>query len=130
VRPGDHDPWAELFRAYAQTRRPPLDPKAIDVMWDRLHDRKHPVHALVVRQTYGGPPVGLAHYRTVGRTASAAPGCIVDDFFVDTAARGTGAASAMVAHLRRVAAAQRWGAVRWLAAADNPTRTIGRRRSA
>jgi GNAT superfamily N-acetyltransferase len=115
VRPGDHDQWAALFRAYGRTHRRHVSDETIAEIWGRLHDRDDAVRGLVVRRTYSGPPVGLAHYRAFVSTG----GCYLDDLFVDPGARGGGAASAVLAHLRRLAAARGWGAVRWLTAADN-----------
>jgi len=61
----------------------------------------------------------MAHYRAFPQTFGPKQGCFVDDLFVDPAARGEGAASAVLAHLRRLAGVRGWGAVRWLMAADN-----------
>jgi GNAT superfamily N-acetyltransferase len=119
VRSSDHDEWVALFRAYGQSNRLRLDTETIEAVWRKLHDRHHAVQGLVVRRTYSGPPVGLAHYRAFPRTLGPKAGCYVDDLFVDSAARGEGAASAVLAHLQRLAAARGWGAVRWLTAADN-----------
>lgn len=119
VRPGDHDQWAALFRAYGRTHRRHLRDETIEEVWGRLHDPNDAVRGLVVRRTYSGPPVGLAHYRVFPPEFVPTRGCFLDDLFVDPGARGGGAASAVLAHLRRLAAARGWGAVRWLMAADN-----------
>lgn len=119
VRISDHDQWAALFRAYGRSHRLQLSPETIEAVWRRLHDRNHVVQGLVMRRTYSAPPVGLAHYRAFPRTFGPRQGCFVDDLFVDPAARGEGAASAVLAHLRRLAAVRGWGGVRWLMAADN-----------
>lgn len=125
VRSSDHDEWAALFRAYGRSHHLQLSPEAIETVWRRLHDRNHAVQGLIVRRTYDGPPVGVAHYRAFPRTLGPRQGCFVDDLFIDPAARGDGAASAVLAHLRRLAAARGWGAVRWLMAADSErARTI------
>ena len=119
LRDSDHDQWAALFRAYGRSHHRRLSPETIEAVWRRLHDRNDAVQGLVVRRTYSGPPVGLAHYRAFPQTFGPRQGCFVDDLFVDPAARGEGAASAVLAHLRRLAAVRGWGAVRWLMAADN-----------
>ena len=92
-----------------RSHRLQLSPETIEAVWRRLHDRNHVVQGLVVRRTYSAPPVGLAHYRAFPRTFGPRQGCFVDDLFVDPAARGEGAASAVLAHLRRLAAVRGWG---------------------
>ena len=119
VRSSDHDQWAALFRAYGRSHHLQLSPETIEAVWRKLHDRNDVVHGLVVRRTYSGPPVGMAHYRAFPRTFGPKQGCFVDDLFVAPAARGEGAASAVLAHLRRLAAVRGWGAVRWLMVADH-----------
>jgi len=119
VRGSDHDHWAALFRAYTRSHHVQPSPETIEAVWRRLHSRNDVLQGLIVRRTYSGPPVGMAHYRAFPQTFGPKHGCFVDDLFVDPAARGEGAASAMLAHLRRLAAVRGWGAVRWLMAADN-----------
>jgi GNAT superfamily N-acetyltransferase len=119
VRPTDHDAWAQLFRAYARFYRVELRDGTVDVVWSWLHDPGHQVDGLVVRRTYAGPALGLAHYRPFPRTLRGTAGCYLDDLYVDPSARGGGAAPALLAHLRRLAAARGWGVVRWLTAPDN-----------
>lgn len=119
VRCSDYDQWAALFRAYARVHHVQLSPETIEAVWRRLHDHNDVLQGLIVRRTYSGPPVGMAHYRAFPQTFGPKQGCFVDDLFVDPAARGEGAASAVLAHLRRLARVRGWGAVRWLMAADN-----------
>lgn len=119
LRRSDHDEWAALFRAYGEFYRIPLGRHTVEVVWGWLHDPAYEVDGLVVRRTYAGPPVGLAHYRPFPRTLHGQAGCYLDDLFVDPSARGGGAAPALLAHLRRLAAARGWGVVRWLTAPDN-----------
>ena len=119
VRSSDHDHWAALFHLYARSHHVQLSPETIEAVWRRLHDRNDVLQGLVVRRTYSGPPAGMAHYRAFPQAFGPKQGCFVDDLFVAPAARGEGAASAVLAHLRRLAAVRGWGAVRWLMAADN-----------
>lgn len=63
--------------------------------------------------------VGLAHYRPFARPLDASVGCFLDDLFVSPDARGSGAADALLAHLRYLARENGWSVVRWLTADDN-----------
>jgi GNAT superfamily N-acetyltransferase len=63
--------------------------------------------------------IGLAHFRSFLRPLSASTGGYLDDLFVDPAARGFGAAEALIAAARTEAAARGWSVVRWITSEDN-----------
>ncbi len=57
--------------------------------------------------------------RRAGRPPTATVGGYLDDLYVDPAARGTGAADALLAALARLAGQRGWSVVRWITAEDN-----------
>jgi GNAT superfamily N-acetyltransferase len=67
----------------------------------------------------GGALAGLAHVRAFARPLSATVGGFMDDLFVAPAARGTGAADALIAAVRAHGLAQGWSVIRWITAEDN-----------
>ena len=67
----------------------------------------------------GDELVGLAHYRPFARPLAATVGGYLDDLYVAPEARGSGAADALLARLREIAADRGWSVVRWITADDN-----------
>lgn len=114
----DYPRWRELYQGYADFYGVDQPEAAARQVWSWIHDVDHEVQALLVSDA-GGRVVGLAHYRPFARPLAASTGCHLDDLFVEPAARGTGAADALLAELRRVAASRGWTVVRWITADDN-----------
>jgi GNAT superfamily N-acetyltransferase len=63
--------------------------------------------------------VGLAHVRAFARPLSASTGGFLDDLFVDPAARGSGAAQALIGAVAEEGRRRGWSVVRWITARDN-----------
>ena len=87
-------------------------------MWSWIQDPGREVNCLLIENDQGNV-VGLAHYRPFARPLSASTGCFLDDLFVDPLERGSGAADAVLAELRRLAGLHGWSVVRWITADDN-----------
>ena len=87
-------------------------------VWGWLRDPAHELEGAVALNTRG-VPVGFAHYRPFTRPLAASTGCFLDDLFVAPAARGTGAADALLQHLRDEARQRGWTLIRWITAEDN-----------
>jgi ribosomal protein S18 acetylase RimI-like enzyme len=114
----DFDLWRQLYRGYAEFYEFDQTDEQAATVWSWIHDPHHEVRALVVREG-GGVPVGFAHYRPFARPLRASTGCFLDDLFVSPEHRGFGAVDALLAELRRLAAAEGWDTVRWITADDN-----------
>jgi GNAT superfamily N-acetyltransferase len=114
----DRERWQELYRAYAEFYREPVNDEQLDRVWSWLTDPAHDVKALLVRDPRGRA-VGLAHYRPYFRPLAATVAGHLDDLFVEPAARGTGAVDALLDALRTVARQRGWVKVRWITADDN-----------
>jgi GNAT superfamily N-acetyltransferase len=87
-------------------------------VWAWLMDPAHQLEGLVVHDA-DGHVVGLAHVRAFARPSTATVGGYLDDLYIDPAARGTGAADALLAALARLAGQRGWSVVRWITADDN-----------
>ena len=121
VRPiaaGDRDAWAQLFVDYGVFYKTAFTPAVVDGVWSWLTDATHPTNALVA-VSQPGDVVGFAIYRSVPDTFTAGLGWFLDDLFVDPAARGAGAASALIDAITTIAAAAGGGTLRWITASDN-----------
>jgi GNAT superfamily N-acetyltransferase len=94
-----------------------------DRVWSWLMDPGHEVDGLVAEGK--GGLVGLAHFRPFARPLSATTGGFLDDLFVDPAARGAGAAAALIEAVAEEGRRRGWSVVRWLTAHDNaPARAL------
>ncbi|MDJ1159368.1 GNAT family N-acetyltransferase [Chelatococcus sp. SYSU_G07232] len=88
--------WEELYAGYAAFYAVEQTPAMREHVWGWIHDPAHEVKAFLALDA-DGRPVGLAHFRPFARPLAAAVGGFLDDLFVDPAARGSGAADALIA---------------------------------
>lgn len=119
VEPRDADAWRRLFRDYGTFYETEFDDAQLDHVWALLTADGSGVDALVAE--VGGDVVGIAHYRSHPDTFSTGHDWYLDDLFTDPAARGAGVASALIEHLKTLAAATGPGTLRWITAEDNLT---------
>jgi GNAT superfamily N-acetyltransferase len=119
VEPGDAVTWRRLFRDYGTFYETSFDDAQLDHVWALLTTDGSGVDALVAE--VGGEVVGIAHYRSHPDTFSTGRDWYLDDLFTDPSARGTGVASALIEHLKTLAAATGPGTLRWITAQDNAT---------
>ena len=120
VRPviaDDKVEWAALYAAYAEFYEVPQTPEMRARVWGWLMDPQHEVSGFVAEDD--GTLVGLAHVRLFARPLAAASGLYLDDLFVSPAARGKGAAPALLASVKAFAAEHGHSVVRWITAEDN-----------
>jgi GNAT superfamily N-acetyltransferase len=118
LQPGDHDRWRELYAGYATFYKLTQTDEQAECTWAWLIDPAHELEGLVAHDA-DGQVVGLAHVRAFARPSTATVGGYLDDLYVDPAARGTGAADALLAALARLAGQRGWSVVRWITAEDN-----------
>jgi ribosomal protein S18 acetylase RimI-like enzyme len=116
----DRSDWERLFAAYGVFYETSFDADVLAGVWAWLTDDTHEVGALVAVDG-SGEVVGFAHYRRLADTFTAASGWFLDDLYVDPAARGAGAATALVDAVADHAAANGGGTLRWITAEDNHT---------
>ena len=119
LRPADHEAWARLHRGYLEFYESTRPDEVSAVVWGWLTDPEHELECLVVRESAGAEPVGLAHVRPFVRPLHGAVSCFLDDLFVAPAHRGSGAVDALLAGVRDRARERGWTAVRWITRASN-----------
>ena len=113
----DEARWRELYAGYAAFYSVPFAEADYARVWSWIHDPARETRCLLARDA-DGRPVGLAHYRAFDAPLRGTS-CFLDDLYVDPAARGGGAADALLTELRRIAAEQGWAQIRWNTAEDN-----------
>ena len=118
VAEGDRDRWVELYQGYAVFYETEQSAEMRARVWKWLFDPGHEVEGLVAEDS-DGRLIGLAHYRAFARPLAAATGGFLDDLFVDPAARGSGAAEALIDAVKAEAAKRGWTVIRWITAEDN-----------
>ncbi|MCB0999423.1 MAG: GNAT family N-acetyltransferase [Ilumatobacteraceae bacterium] len=123
VRVDEYEPWARLFRGYAEFYGRHLSDEQAREIWGWIHDtaviEAYVAVELDAAGTEIGEPMGLAHLREWVRPLRATVNGYLDDLFVDPSVRGAGAVEAVFAFLRHLAVARGWPVVRWTTADDN-----------
>lgn len=109
----DKADWRALFDGYAEFYGVPMDDATADRVWGWLLDPNHVLEGAVVRGE-GGKVVGFAHVRACPRPLGGCDIGFLDDMFISPDARGSGAADALFAGLRSLAAERDWPALRWI----------------
>lgn len=120
ARPDDRAAWEPLFRAYAEFYRIDLTPPMLDTVWTWAHDPSNPFWCAFAVDAEDRP-VAFTHYQLMHRALGAGMVCYLSDLFTAPEARGTGAARALIDHVRAFARANGLASVRWLTAEDNAT---------
>lgn len=120
IRPvalADKPDWARLYAGYAAFYKVEQTEAMRDTVWGWLMDPAHTTEGLVAE--LDGTVIGLAHFRAFARPLSASTGGFLDDLFVDPAARGSGAAEALLQALAAEGRNRGWTVIRWITAEDN-----------
>ncbi|MGV8883753.1 MAG: GNAT family N-acetyltransferase [Rhodoglobus sp.] len=117
IHPDDRERWEALFLEYGVFYETGFDRAVLDGVWAWLMDDAADVRAFVAVE--GDEVIGFTHYRPQPDTFTAAPAWFLDDLFVDPAARGSGAATALIEAVAEYATAHGGGTLRWITADDN-----------
>ncbi|MCU1534847.1 MAG: histone acetyltransferase [Glaciihabitans sp.] len=119
LRETDRSDWERLFTAYGAFYETAFTPAILDGVWAWLMDDRVELRGLVA--TRNDAIVGFALFRSVLDTFTAGTSFYLDDLFVDPAARGTGAATALINAIGDYARSRGATVVRWQTAEDNYT---------
>ena len=120
IRPptdADRPAWERLYEGYAAFYKVTQTPEMRATVWGWIHDPAHGTKAFIAEDQ--GRLLGLAHYRPFARPLSASTGGFLDDLFVDPAARGSGAAEALIGAIAEEGRRKGWTVIRWITAEDN-----------
>tara|TARA_R110002124_G_scaffold228515_1_gene393867 strand:- start:170 stop:613 length:444 start_codon:yes stop_codon:yes gene_type:complete len=113
----DRADWERLFKGYADFYKVEQTEEMRATVWGWLHDPDHGSNCLVAE--LDGTVIGFTHYRPFVSQLRAATNGFLDDLFVDPAARGSGAAQALIDAVADKGREQGWGVIRWITAEDN-----------
>ncbi len=119
VERDDHDRWAALFRGYRSFYELEPSEAVVATVWSWLIDAANPVTGLLAEAD--GRAVALGHWSVHLEPWQAESVVHLHDLFVDPAARGAGAATAILTHLAGLAAERGCMGVEWVTAASNAT---------
>lgn len=114
----DRAAWEQLFAGYATFYEVEQTPRMRETVFGWLTDPRHG-SACIVAEDSAGTLIGFAHYRPFVSQLRAVTNCFLDDLFVAPAARGSGAAQALIDAVKSAARRNGWGVVRWITADDN-----------
>lgn len=118
VRAEDRAEWDVLFAGYAMFYKVTQSAEMRDTVWGWLMDPAHTSNGFVAEDA-SGKLIGLTHYRPFVSCLMAVTQGFMDDLFVDPAARGSGAAEALISAVENAARENGWPKVRWITADDN-----------
>ena len=116
LRPEDLPRWTALWRDYLAFYKTSLPDETYETTWARLLDGTA-LHGLAARRE--GRIIGITHFLFHGTAWSSRPLCYLQDLFVEEAARGAGAASALIEAVAARARARESLRLYWMTQADN-----------
>lgn len=115
---GDRSSWSELYRGYREFYRVPANDEAVATTWEWMITREHGLRGIVAIDARG-QVTALANLRLFARPSSGTMGLYLDDLFTAPAARGSGAASALLGRASEIANEEGANVVRWITEDDN-----------
>ncbi|GLQ26643.1 GNAT family N-acetyltransferase [Sulfitobacter pacificus] len=118
LKAADRAEWDVLYQGYATFYKVEQTSEMRDRVFGWLMDADHSSNGIVAENA-AGKLIGLTHYRPFVSCLGARTNCFLDDLFVDPAARGSGAADALIKAVADVARENGWPVVRWITADDN-----------
>lgn len=119
ARQGDEAAWRTLWAGYCAFYEVALPEPNTAATWARICDPASPIGALVAEKD--GAVIGFANYVVHENTFERVPICYLEDLFVSPAARGSGAATALLLSLKDAMALHGWARLYWVTHRDNAT---------
>lgn len=120
LSPEDHAEWRRLWALYLEFYETSVAEDVYEALWERLHsDDPNEFNCLVAEQD--GKLIGLTHYLFHRHAWRVERVCYLQDLFVDTDVRGTGAGRALIEAVYEAADKEGAPAVYWLTQEFNHT---------
>src|SRR5215203_6000036 len=116
----DHDDWLALWEGYLNFYETQLSTAQTELTFARLTDPDDVIQGVLARSV-DGQAIGLVHWLTHPSTWSEGPYCYLEDLFVRSDVRGSGAGAALIEHVRGWAERARCDKVYWLTQRGNVT---------
>ncbi len=109
--------WRALWTGYLSFYETTVSEDVYAAAWARVHDPAQPMRGLVAERE--GRVIGLAHYLFHRHFWHVADVCYLQDLYVESAARGTGAGRALIEGVYAAADAAGAAATYWTTADSN-----------
>ena len=119
LRPDDRDAWQPLWMGYLSFYKATLAPEVTEATWRRFFDPLEGLGAVVAERDR--QLIGFAHYLLHRSTWAPTCYCYLEDLFVETAARGSGAGRALIAAVEQVARQAGANRLYWVTDESNHT---------
>ena len=113
----DFQNWSDLYKAYANFYKVPMNAKILDTLWTWIHDKNHVVNGICF--DLEGKIVGIAHYRAMPRPIKGQYMGFLDDLFVRPDYRGQKIAQKLIEYLESLSKANNWYGIRWITHSSN-----------
>lgn len=114
----DRKAWQALYQGYADFYQMPMDQKILDTVWSWIMDESESFYAIGVKDK-SERLVGFMHYRQMPSPLRGVFIGFLDDLYVHSDARGSGAVQALFKELKAIAQERSWPFIRWVTASDN-----------
>jgi len=116
----DRDDWLPLWRGYLEFYEHELTDEQTALTFARLTDPAFPAWGAMARDA-GGRAIGFVNWLTHPSTWTDGPYCYLEDLFVSSHARGSGAGRALIETVTAWARRNGCSQVYWLTAETNAT---------
>ena len=116
----DRSEWLTLWQGYLAFYESEVSDQQTALTFERLVDPGYPIHGAIARDA-GGSAIGLVHWLTHPATWSEGEYCYLEDLFVSSHARGSGAGRALIGTVTDWARDRGCSKVYWLTAETNST---------
>ena len=116
----DRSEWLTLWQGYLAFYESEVSDQQTALTFERLVDSGYPIHGAIARDA-GGSAIGLVHWLTHPATWSKGEYCYLEDLFVSSHARGSGAGRALIGTVTDWARDRGCSKVYWLTAETNST---------
>jgi GNAT superfamily N-acetyltransferase len=111
VAKGEREAWEPLWQGYLRFYESAQTREATDVLWQRLHDSKEPMHLLGAYRDE--KLVGIAHYLYHRSCWTVGDYCYLQDLYVNPDVRGGGIGRALIEAVYREARSAGASRVYW-----------------
>jgi GNAT superfamily N-acetyltransferase len=119
IQASDHAAWLVLWQDYLSFYNSQLSEAQTALTWQRLLDSTHAIQGLVAVQN--SAVIGFTHFLFHPATWSPQEYCYLEDLFVSTTARGSGAGRLLIGAVKQVAQDRGATKVYWLTQTQNAT---------
>lgn len=116
IEPRDKTSWQELYLAYLKFYDTEPIESGVALVWQRLTGEPE-IQGLVAE--FDGAVVGIAHFHYQLSTWSDTFNCYLEDLYVSEEARGKGAATALIAEVKKLAMEQECSELFWITKESN-----------